>query len=193
MTYNTGLSRGHSASRLPREAPWPRQGAERFRLRQTAHSSRTPGTAMPDEDCDFLQIAEVPPASSVGERSPRRESTFSISPPSPTRRPRVTIGDFSEPTSVTPGPRPSTKLRIASYLGSVDDPIIARSALKHGLSEADILHAYHHPIRAWDMGDGFTMLLGANRAALVLEIGYIQGITAIVIVHAMRAREKFLR
>ena len=88
---------------------------------------------------------------------------------------------------------PSTKQRAASYLGSVDDPIIARSALKHGLSEADILHAYHHPIRAWDMGDGFTMLLGANRAALVLEIGYIQGITAIVIVHAMRAREKFLR
>ena len=88
---------------------------------------------------------------------------------------------------------PSTKQRAASYLGSVDDPIIARSALKHGLSEADILHAYHHPIRAWDMGDGFTMLLGANRAALVLEIGYIQGITTIVIVHAMRAREKFLR
>ena len=127
MTYNTGLSRGHSASRLPREAPWPRQGAERFRLRQTAHSNRTPGTAMPDEDCDFLQMTEVPPASSVGERSPRRESTFSISPPSPTRRRRVTIGDFSEPTSVTPGPHPSTKLRIASYLGSVDDPIIARS------------------------------------------------------------------
>ena len=87
---------------------------------------------------------------------------------------------------------PGTTQHIASYLGSVDDPIIARSALKHGLSEADILHAYHHPIRAWDMGDGFTMLLGANRAALVLEIGYIQGITAIVIVHAMRAREKFL-
>ena len=92
-----------------------------------------------------------------------------------------------------PGPRPSTTQHIASYLGSVDDPIIARSALKHGLSEADILHTYHHPIRAWDMGDGFTMLLRANRAALVLEIGYIQGITAIVIVHAMRAREKFLR
>ena len=92
-----------------------------------------------------------------------------------------------------PGPHPSTTQHIASYLGSVDDPIIARSALKHGLSEADILHAYHHPIRAWDMGDGFTMLLGANRAALVLEIGYIQGITTIVIVHAMRAREKFLR
>ena len=57
---------------------------------------------MPDEDCDFLQMTEVPPASSVGERSPRRESTFSISPPSPTRRRRVTIGDFSEPTSLDP-------------------------------------------------------------------------------------------
>ena len=54
---------------------------------------------MPDEDCDFLQMTEVPPASSVGERSPRRESTFSISPPSPTR---VTIGDFSESTSLDP-------------------------------------------------------------------------------------------
>ncbi len=74
-----------------------------------------------------------------------------------------------QPPAGTPGPHPSTTQRITSYLRSVDDPIIARSALKHGLSEADILHAYHHPIRAWDMGDGFTMLLGANHAALVLE------------------------
>ena len=74
-----------------------------------------------------------------------------------------------QPPAGTPGPHPSTTQRITSYLGSVDDPLIARSALKHGLSEADILHAYHHPIRAWDMGDGFTMLLGANHAALVLE------------------------
>ena len=92
-----------------------------------------------------------------------------------------------------PGPHPSTEQHTTSYLVSVDDPIIARSALKHGLREPDTLHAHHHPIRAWDMGDGFTMLLGANRAALVLEIGYIQGVTTIVIVHAMRAREKLLR
>lgn len=37
------------------------------------------------------------------------------------------------------------------------------------------------------------MIIGANQAAIVLEIGYIHGSTAIVIVHAMRAREKFLR
>ena len=68
-----------------------------------------------------------------------------------------------------------------------------RRALKHGLGEEEILHAYRTPIRAWDLGDGFTMIVGANQAAITLEIGYIQGSTAIVIVHAMRAREKFLR
>lgn len=60
-------------------------------------------------------------------------------------------------------------------------------------SGAEILHAYRNPIRAWDLGNGFTMLIGANQALIILEIGYIQGSTADVIVHAMRAREKFLR
>jgi hypothetical protein len=45
----------------------------------------------------------------------------------------------------------------------------------------------------WDLGDGFTMVIGANAAAVILEIGYVQGDTAVVIVHAMRAREKSLR
>ena len=73
------------------------------------------------------------------------------------------------------------------------DPIIAPSATKHGVSEEDILHAYRNPIRVWDLGEGFTMMIGANAAAIILEIGYIHGVEAIVIVHAMPAREKFLR
>ncbi len=81
----------------------------------------------------------------------------------------------------------------ASYVGVVDDPIIARSALKHGLGEEEILHAYRNPIRSWDLGDGFIMLIGANAAAIILEVGYVHGATAVVIVHAMPAREKFLR
>ncbi|EON25200.1 hypothetical protein CF8_0730 [Nocardioides sp. CF8] len=70
---------------------------------------------------------------------------------------------------------------------------IAQSALKHGMSEEEILHAYHHPIRAWDLGDGFTMVLGPNHAGILFEVGYVDGGEAFVIVHAMRAREKFLR
>ncbi|RRJ86447.1 hypothetical protein EG850_08875 [Gulosibacter macacae] len=75
----------------------------------------------------------------------------------------------------------------------MDEPVIASSALKHGITEDEILHAYRNPIRAWDLGEGFTMIIGANRAALILEVGYVQGTTAIVVIHAMRAREKFLR
>jgi hypothetical protein len=83
--------------------------------------------------------------------------------------------------------------RGASYLGGVlEDPIIAPSAFKHGLGAEDILHAYRNPIRVWDLGDGFTMMLGPNSAAIILEVGYVEGDTAVVIVHAMRARKRFL-
>ena len=80
-----------------------------------------------------------------------------------------------------------------SYLGGVPgDPIIAPSALKHGVGEKDIMHAYRNPLRVWDLGDGFTMMIGPNQAAIILEVGYVEGVEAVVIVHAMRAREKFL-
>lgn len=74
-----------------------------------------------------------------------------------------------------------------------EEPIIAPSALKHDLNEEEILHAYRNPIRVWDLGDGFTMIVGPNAAAIFVEVGYVDGGTAVVIVHAMRAREKYLR
>ena len=37
------------------------------------------------------------------------------------------------------------------------------------------------------------MILGPNQAAIFLEVGYVDGDQADVIVHAMKAREKFLR
>lgn len=41
--------------------------------------------------------------------------------------------------------------------------------------------------------DGFVMLTGASAAALLLEIGVVEATTRPVVVHAMRARERFLR
>lgn len=67
------------------------------------------------------------------------------------------------------------------------------SALKHGLGEPEILHAYRNPVRIWDLGDGFTMIVGPNQSAIFLEVGYVDGDQVHVIVHAMKAREKFLR
>jgi len=37
------------------------------------------------------------------------------------------------------------------------------------------------------------MVIGANHAAIIYEIGVVDGEFATVVVHAMRAREKFLR
>ncbi len=73
------------------------------------------------------------------------------------------------------------------------DPIIAESARRHGVSDEDILHAYAHPVRVFELDEGFTMIIGANRAAIIYEIGVVEGAAVVVIVHAMRAREKFLR
>jgi hypothetical protein len=37
------------------------------------------------------------------------------------------------------------------------------------------------------------MVIGANQAAGIFEIGDVEGAEAVVIGHAMRARERFLR
>ena len=73
------------------------------------------------------------------------------------------------------------------------EPVIADSARKHGVSDEDILHAYANPIRVFDLDEGFTLVNGANPAAILLEVGVVEGATAPVVVHAMRARDKFLR
>jgi hypothetical protein len=73
------------------------------------------------------------------------------------------------------------------------DLVIAASARKHGVSEKDIRHAYEHPIRVFELDEGFTMVIGADHAAIVYEIGVVDGFPSPVIVHAMKARDKFLR
>ncbi|MEJ7799441.1 MAG: hypothetical protein WKF60_02910 [Ilumatobacter sp.] len=50
------------------------------------------------------------------------------------------------------------------------DPAILASARKHRISDDDMLHAYRHPIRVFDLDD-LTMLIGVDTAARFLEIG----------------------
>jgi len=66
------------------------------------------------------------------------------------------------------------------------------SARKHGIPDSDMLHAYRHPIRVFDM-DGLTMLIGADDSGRLLEVGVAVADAVEFIVHAMPAREKFLR
>jgi hypothetical protein len=72
-------------------------------------------------------------------------------------------------------------------------PTIAESARKRGVSDEDMLQAYANPFRVFELDDGFTMVIGANHAAIIFEVGVVDGAGTPVIVHAMRAREKFLR
>jgi hypothetical protein len=73
------------------------------------------------------------------------------------------------------------------------DLIVAESAYRHGVSDEDIRHAYANPIRVFDLDEGFTMIIGANTAAIIYDVGVVEGVAALVVVHAMKAREKFLR
>jgi hypothetical protein len=74
----------------------------------------------------------------------------------------------------------------------VQEPVVAESALKHGVEREAILHAFRNPIRAYDLDEGFLMLLGPAPNAELLEIGVVVGANGPVVVHAMRARRRFL-
>jgi hypothetical protein len=75
----------------------------------------------------------------------------------------------------------------------VEEPIVTDSALKHGLAREAILHAFRNPIRAYDVDDGFIMLIGPAPNADLLELGVVSGTEGPVIVHAMPARQRFLK
>lgn len=64
---------------------------------------------------------------------------------------------------------------------------------QHGVSDDAILHAFNNPILAEDLDEGLTMLIGADPAGNLLEIGVVSSDEGPVIVHAMSARPKYRR
>ena len=71
------------------------------------------------------------------------------------------------------------------------DPVILQSARRHRVSDDDMMHAYRHPIRVFDLDD-LTMLVGPARSGRPLEVGVAAADGHEFIVHAMPARAKFL-
>ncbi len=72
-------------------------------------------------------------------------------------------------------------------------PRILDSARKHGVSDEVILHAFNNPVLVEDLDDGFTMIIGPDPAGIFYEIGVVGSDEGPVVVHAMRARDKYLR
>ena len=75
----------------------------------------------------------------------------------------------------------------------MDSPLIASSARRHDISDENMIHAFNNPILTEDVDEGFTMFVGPDHAGNLLEIGVIDSDNGPIIVHAMRARAKYLR
>ena len=60
------------------------------------------------------------------------------------------------------------------------------------MTDARILHAYDHPVSVFE-AEGLTMLIGADQAGRMLEVGVARADEIDYIVHAMAARRSFLR
>jgi hypothetical protein len=75
----------------------------------------------------------------------------------------------------------------------VEEPVIAPSARRHGVSDDTIIHAFNNPIRTEHLDDDMTMLIGPDHAGNLFEIGVVISSDGPVIVHAMPARSKYLR
>ncbi|MDR0594764.1 MAG: hypothetical protein LBG60_16260 [Bifidobacteriaceae bacterium] len=78
-----------------------------------------------------------------------------------------------------------------------DEPLVLTSALRHGVPEADILHAYRNATFEFADDTGLTtvyMYTGPVRSGVaVLELGAVWWHGVIAIIHAMRARRMFTR
>jgi hypothetical protein len=71
--------------------------------------------------------------------------------------------------------------------------MIATSARKHGVSDDVIVHAFNNPVRVENIDEGLTMLVGPDHAGNLYEIGVVTSDEGPVVVHAMAARDKYLR
>lgn len=75
-----------------------------------------------------------------------------------------------------------------------DEPTVLSPAYRHGVPEEDMLHAVRHAIRWFTLDDEMTMVIGPSTASAMLEIGTVAWYgEQLAIVHAMPARERFLR
>lgn len=71
---------------------------------------------------------------------------------------------------------------------------IEASARKRGVSDDDMLHALRHHWRAFETDDtAITLFIGPDTNGRPLEVGAVRDEVGTAVIHAMLAREKFLK
>ena len=73
------------------------------------------------------------------------------------------------------------------------DPRILSSAYKHGINQADILHAYRNFIEVRTHAKDGLVYIGPAENGHLLELGIVKIEQEWFIVHAMRLRKGFVR
>lgn len=74
-----------------------------------------------------------------------------------------------------------------------DPPLVLASASRHGIHGDDALHAWAFALDAFELEHGMVMYVGPATTGDLLEVGVVEWHGTLAIVHAMPAREKFLR
>jgi hypothetical protein len=71
---------------------------------------------------------------------------------------------------------------------------ILPSARKHGVSDDDMRHAFENALASITVPDqpDFTMIVGPDQSAQFLEIGVLSSVDDDFIIHAMKARTKYI-
>jgi hypothetical protein len=71
---------------------------------------------------------------------------------------------------------------------------IEPSARKHGVTDDDMVHAFRNHWKAYETDDpDVTMFIGPAASGEALEVGVVVDDDGVAIIHAMRARPKFLK
>jgi len=71
---------------------------------------------------------------------------------------------------------------------------ISAPARKHGVSDADIMHALANTLRHISLDEDFTMVLGPATNTALLEVGVLyMGTVDEAVIHAMAMRPKYYR
>lgn len=74
------------------------------------------------------------------------------------------------------------------------EPVIVESAHRHGVAEADMLHALRFAVAHACQDDDMVMFIGLDRAGILIEVGVVTWLGILAIVHAMSpARERYLK
>lgn len=75
----------------------------------------------------------------------------------------------------------------------MNQPRIVDSARKHGVSDETIVHVFNNPILVEDLDEAMTMFIGPDHAGNLYEIGVVGTDEGPIVVHAMKARPKYLK